>query len=70
MAKEIGATGGTTLKFNFLFHHGDREMLPNYYIKVHYRFTIIRLTRESTLKLMNDTRCKFFGREISETINV
>ena len=50
----------TTLKLNFLSsQRWDFDILSNPYIKVSYAFTIIGFIAESTLKFINDTRCKF-----------
>ena len=56
----------TTLRFNFLpSQWWYSDMLSNSYIKVSYAFTIIGFIAESTLKFINDTRCKFLGNIMS-----
>ena len=51
----------TTLGLNFLLSQRlDSDMLLNSYIKVSYTLIIIGLIAESTMKFINDTRCKFF----------
>ena len=45
-------------------------MLSNSYIKMSYVFTIIGFIAESTLKFINDTRCKFLGNTIFKDLRV
>ena len=45
-------------------------MLSNSYIKMSYAFTIIGFTAESTLKFINDTRCKFLENTIFKDLRV
>ena len=42
-------------------------MFSNSYIKASYAFTIIGFIAESTLKFIDDTRCKFLGNTIFKT---
>ena len=61
-------SNSTTLRLNFLLSQWlDSDMLSNSYIKVSYTFTIIGFIAESTVKFINDTRCKFFWNAIFKT---
>ena len=61
-------TNSTTLSLNFLLSQRlDSDMFSNSRIKVSYAFAIIGFIAESTLKLINDTRCKFFRNVIFKT---
>ena len=58
----------TTLGLNVLLGQWwDPDMLSNSYIKVSYAFTIIGFMVESTLKFIDDTRCKSHGNTIFKT---
>ena len=47
----------TNLKLNFfLSQRLDSRMLPNFYIKLSYKFTMIRFIAEPLLKFRNDNR--------------
>ena len=61
----------TALVLNYLLsQRWDSDMLFNYYSKVSYTFTIMGYTVESTLKFIDDTKCKFLENTIFKTKNL